>query len=397
MNIILVEALTFGLGRLTKAAEELNVTLHLLTRNPDVYFYELKNIQSKRLKVVKLDTFDKKEVINYCSEIDNFANIINLTDTWTNTVREVSEILGCKIQNPLSMKICRDKSMLRQTLIEKKLSRCSQNLVDIRQEKINLEGIRYPVIVKDASGTGSKNVWLAESTSELYKVISEAKSISNLDQVLVETYLKGTLFSAETVSYQGKTKLISISSRILSDIPKFMEKAISLPLKTKGTELENVEPWIKHILTAISYTDGFAHTEFVVTDKGFEVIEVNPRLGGVQIGEALCQAFDYNFYKAFIEMALGREPEVFSIQLSPKKAIGQVFIYANSTGRFSHTDNKHTSKKTTVYPCAIKGKKINSLSDQTSCVAISLTESSNSELALLDALSEANKIKVFMD
>ena len=27
MNIILVEALTFGLGRLTKAAEELNVTL----------------------------------------------------------------------------------------------------------------------------------------------------------------------------------------------------------------------------------------------------------------------------------------------------------------------------------------------------------------------------------
>jgi len=397
MNFVLVEALTFGLGRLVKAAEELNVTLHLLTYNPDIYFYELDKIDSSNLKLIKLNTFNQDDIINYCTSIEDFGGIINLTDTWTNSVREISEILGCKGQNPKSTTICRDKSMLREVLSKKGLSKGKQSLVKVH-EAFNTSNIDYPVIIKDPSGTGSKHVWFADCDEEFYSVIETIKNKSNLELVLVESYFKGTLYSAETVSYQGETKLISVSSRVLSDIPLFMEKAISLPLDIEKNGLEHVEPWIKSVLSAISYTDGFAHTEFIVTDDSLEVVEVNPRLGGVQIGEALCQAFDYNIYKAFIEIALGVRPEIFSMELVKKKSLGQVFIYANTKGSFANYNERNINHKTTtIYPCAKIGKKIENLHDQSACVAILLTEAANSEVALLNALSEANKIQILME
>ena len=127
--------------------------------------------------------------------------------------------------------------------------------------------------------------------------------------------------------------LIAISSRILSDIPLFMEKAISLPVEIVGTQLADVGDWINNVLKCISYTDGFAHTEFIVTPYGFEVVEVNPRLGGVQIGESLCEAFNTNIYTAYIEMGIGKKPKLLTQELNKKTSVGQVFIYAKNTGK----------------------------------------------------------------
>jgi biotin carboxylase len=162
--------------------------------------------------------------------------------------------------------------------------------------------------------------------------------------------------------------------------------------------LDGVDVWVEGILSSISYTDGFAHTEFIVSDTGFEVVEVNPRLGGVQIGEALCQSFDYNFYKSFIEMAMGQRPEVIDMDLNPIICTGQVFLYAKEVGTFSAIDARHLNKRTsTIYPCAVQGKEISVTNDQSACVAMLLTTSESTEFALLDALSESNKVKVIME
>ncbi|USP02125.1 ATP-grasp domain-containing protein [Bartonella taylorii] len=136
-----------------------------------------------------------------------------------------------------------------------------------------------------------------------------------LNSILIETFFSGTLYSAETISYKGKTKLLATSSRIISDTPDFKELATALPLNKNTQELQEIEEWIKNILAAVSYQEGFAHTEFIVTEDGFEIVEINPRLGRRQISEALCQAFNTNIYKGFLEGALGREPELFRIGL----------------------------------------------------------------------------------
>lgn len=93
MNLVLVEALTFGLGRLVQAAEEMNITLHLLTYNKNIYFYELNKLDSKNLVVYEVNTFNNENIISYCQKLNNFGGIINLTDTWAMAVQEILPIL----------------------------------------------------------------------------------------------------------------------------------------------------------------------------------------------------------------------------------------------------------------------------------------------------------------
>ena len=215
MNFVLVEAMTFGLGKLVKAAEDLNVTLHLLTHNKTIYFYELLNICSENLVIVEIDTFKNENIIDYCQKLENFSGIINLTDTWTLSVQEISSLLGLKGQNPLSTSICRNKSLLRKTLKENNLTSGFYTEIDPFSAKLP-ENIDFPVIIKDPRGTGSKNVWLAENYIEAYNIISSVKESNILNKLLVETYFPGTLYSIETISFRGETKVIAVSSRVLS-------------------------------------------------------------------------------------------------------------------------------------------------------------------------------------
>lgn len=82
--------------------------------------------------------------------------------------------------------------------------------------------------------------------------------------------------------------------------------------------MDSLETWIRKVLSSIGYQRGFAHTEFMITGDGFEVIEINPRLGGVQIGEALCRSFGINIYESWVEMALNKRPELMDMHLRDK-------------------------------------------------------------------------------
>ncbi len=58
---------------------------------------------------------------------------------------------------------------------------------------------------------------------------------------------------------------------------------------------------------------------------------------------------------------------------------------------------KHAAHQITILsPCALLGKEILHLRDQSACVGILLTTRTNSETALLNALSEANKINIMI-
>ena len=318
MNILLIESLTFGLNYLVKSAEEMRVKLYLITQDKNRYFYELSQIQSEYLVVHEIDTFNVSLIVEYAKKYE-IQNVINLTDTWCHISQEVKKQLGLPISNDQAILVTRNKDQLRKKLIENKLTSgvyMTINLQDISM----IKKIQYPVIIKDIQGTGSKNVWFANDEKDLDCLIQSFKKSKNLPHsLLIETYFKGTLYSAETITYQGQTKLLAISNRILSNIPHFMEYGGALPMLL-NTQLEGVEKWVKTILKTLSYQEGFAHTEFVVTDSGYEVIEVNPRLGGGQIGHSLCTAFETNIYSAFLEIALGKSPTLMNQNLQQKNS-----------------------------------------------------------------------------
>lgn len=402
MTIFSLEFLTFGLNRLLDAAEKNDEELCLLTSDPSRYAYEIEQINNKNFSIIQIDTSDVGQLYKMIE--GNAADVhgmISTTDTWGLIAAELAKRLGCSAQSLSMIKILRNKYQVRQCLYEHNLSSCKSWLVDpfIGINHAVLNEINYPVVIKDNAGTSSQNVWIAYHKKDLEEIIAFTKTVHLRGKILtIESYISGTLYSAEVLVWGKEIKLFCLTSRILSSEPYFMEEVCSLPIQFPTAQTIALKSWLSDILGVLRYTKGFAHIEFMVTHDGFEIIEINPRLGGVRIGDAICEIYDLNIYEAFIEMALGKKPHLLDATLTAKKGVAMALIYADKKGNFKGVKSLNKLSlhpgDPIYYPIAYEGQYIEYLNDQRACVGIVSAIGDNSEIAMQNVLAAKNKLMV---
>ncbi len=399
MTIIALEALTFGLNRLADAAQQRGHKICLLTRDRSVYAYELSQPEAERIEVIDIDTFDMEKVEAAIAAIEAPKGLLNLTDTWSLAVTDLAKKFNFHGQDAESVHVARNKNEMRSRLYEKKLSKVRSFTINpyIQYDLSSLQGLKFPVIVKDSAGTGSAHVWIAKNRSQLDQILQEAAAVQlRNDNLVIEPFFNGTLYSAEAVTWDNETRVYAITSRIMSAEPNFREEAMSVPIQFEAEKMAEISGWIGKILAAIGYSRGISHTEFIITHDGMEVVEINPRAAGAQVTEAICQAYDYNVLQAYIEMALGERPALLDVPLTLKHGMGSALLYANTTGIFESIDglerlHQHPGDPV-FYQMAFPGKKIQHLRDQRSCLGILLAKGETTEIAMLNAISATGKL-----
>lgn len=403
MTIVALEALQFGLSRLATASSERGHQLCLLTRDRAMYWYELSQDACRDVRVIDVETFDTGKVLDCLARIPDLAGLINPTDAWSLKSVSVAQALGVPGQNPESVRLVRNKARLRNFLHERGLSRSSAEVIDphTAQPEQLAARLPFPVVVKDAAGTSSRNVWLVRNPEELEAALTAAREAALLgDRLTAESYFCGPLFSAETISWRNQTRVIGVNSRILSSEPYFREEALSFPMALPPAARASLDGWVVGVLNAIGYTDGFSHTEFIMTRDGPEVVEVNPRLAGALVGESISQAFGINVYDAFIDMALGRRPALLDEDLRPRKGLGQILVYPHSTGILKTVDGTERLAEhpgdPRLYPVLAPGTEVRSVTDQRGCVAFLLASGETAEIALQNAISACGRLTVRM-
>jgi biotin carboxylase len=403
MTIVALEALQFGLSRLAVASEERNHQLCLLTRDRAMYWYELSQDACRDVRVIDVDTFDTDKVLECLAAIPDLAGLINPTDAWSLKSVDVAQTLGVPRQNPESVRLVRDKARLRNFLHDRGLSSSRAEVIDPQDPQTEelAAKLRFPVVVNDVAGTSSRNVWLVRDGKELEAALKAAREAALLgDRLTAESYFCGPLFSIEAISWQNETRVIGVNSRILSSEPYFREEALSFPMALPSAARARLDAWLVGVLDALSYTDGFSHTEFIMTRDGPEVVEVNPRLAGALVGESISQAFGINVYDAFIDMALGRRPALLDEELRPRKGLGQILVYPHSAGVLEAVDgperlDEHPGEPR-LYPVLAPGTEVDSLTDQRGCVAFLLASGETAEIALQNAISACGRLNVRM-
>lgn len=397
MAVASIEALTFGLGRLVRAAEARGETYHLLSRDKSVYDHELHRLSSDSFRLIEVDTFDPGAVVSVLRDIRGLRGLMNLTDTWSLVTLAAAAELGLPSQDPASVRLARDKYRLRNTLYERGLSRGGASALDPSAPEALPGGLAYPLVVKDSSGTASKNVWLVEQEGDLPTILEIARDVPLRGQLSAEPYFSGVLYSVETLSWDGEIGFLGVSSRILSREPRFREEALGFPVPLPPDLEARLYGRVAEALRSIGYSRGFAHTEVIHTSEGFEIVEINPRLGGAQVGEAVCRAYGANVYEAFIDMALDEPPRFLGRAVRPTLGVGQALVYAEEVGRFREVRGLdklagHPGDPE-FYPTMRPGQVVVSLADQSGCAGIVLTTGPSSELALQNAIAAANKLR----
>ncbi|MGB3437626.1 MAG: ATP-grasp domain-containing protein [Actinophytocola sp.] len=390
MTIVLLEALSFGLGRLVDAAAGAGHRLCLFTGNRSIYSYELSRLDPGSLDVVDIDTTDIPACEAVLRSMPDLAGIINSTDTWALPGAELIARLGLPGPDPEAVRVLRDKGAVRTLLYKGGLSRSAAGPVS------SIDEIEFPLILKDSSGTSSRGVWLVRDDAELADALRAAEDTPLKGHLIAEPYFEGPLYSAETVTWQGRTRLLGVSSRQLSPEPARREEAAAFPVAFPPGDFAELGTWIGDVLDAAGHSQGFAHTEFILTVDGPEVVEINQRIGGAMIGEALCRSLRTNVYDSMIAMALGEEPGLLTQPIDPGPGVAFVLSYPPEPGvltGWSGLDRlPGLPGSPEWYPTATIGDGLHHLTDQRSCTGILLAEGPTAEIALHRALAACARI-----
>ncbi|WP_367038766.1 ATP-grasp domain-containing protein [Streptomyces sp. Je 1-332] len=402
MTIAALEALTFGLGRMVEAAEAAGHRLCLLTGNRAVYRHELDRLAPGALDIVDVDTRDASASAAALAAVPGLKGLINSTDTWSVPGADLAAELGLPGPDPAAVRVLRDKSRVRNLLHEQNLSRGPALTIPAGPAAADevLRQLGLPAVLKDSAGTSSRNVWLVRDERQLHAALGEAAQRPFSGRLFAEPFFAGPVYSAETLSWAGETKLLGVLSRQMSPEPSVREEAASFPVALPEPDFALVQDWVGRVLEAAGHDAGFGHVEFVLTAEGPQLVEINRRIGGALVGEALCRALRTNVYDAMVAVALGLRPALLDAPAATGPATGFVLVYPDRPGTltgWAGVDGLAAFPGSPEwYPTAAPGDRLEHVSDQRGCTGIVLAEGATAELALHRALSAAGSIRALV-
>ncbi|WP_406225041.1 ATP-grasp domain-containing protein [Streptomyces anulatus] len=400
MTIAALESLSFGLGRMVEAAAGAGHRLCLLTGDRAVYRHELAVLPPDALDIVDVDTTDPEATRRALAAVPGLAGLINTTDTWSLPAAELAAALGLPGADPAAVRLLRDKRRVRETLHAHGLSRSTAVRVPPGPEGAGevLRAVGLPAVLKDSAGTSSRSVWIVHDEEALHRALAEAGEQRLTGELFAEAFLAGPLYSAETIGWDGTTRLLGVLSRQTSRAAVVREEAAAFPVALPEEERAGIEAWVGRVLAAAGHVRGFAHVEFVLTADGPELVEINRRIGGALVGEVLCRTLRTNVYTAMMDEALGRRPALLDTPLDAGgPAYGFVLVYAERPGvlkGWQGLDELGSFPGAVEwFPVREPGESVIHVGDQRGCTGMVLAEARTAELAQHRAWSAAVRVR----
>ncbi|TBR41601.1 ATP-grasp domain-containing protein [Marinomonas agarivorans] len=161
--------------------------------------------------------------------------------------------------------------------------------------------IRFPCIAKPVEGVASEHVSLLSSTEELQQYSAQFWQQNPTQTFLLEEFISGPLFTLETLGDGQDIQILGSFETFLSKPPSFIELGQTF---NRTLPTDAVKPLLEQ-LKAIGVGFGSCHTEFIMTDHGPRLIEINYRNIGDQSDFLLSQALQFNLFAAVIDLYLG--------------------------------------------------------------------------------------------
>lgn len=249
-----------------------------------------------------ISVIETDRIVEVCRKERVDGVVSNGSELLAEVTAKISMALGLHGNDPAAIACAQDKFRVRQLTNEiaelKRIECCLYGDASAR--------FVYPCIVKPLSGSGKKGVSFVRSPEGLPKALEYAQSLEG-ERILVEQYVGGREVSVESISYEGRHKVIQITDKVTTGAPHFVEIAHHQPSSISEVAKRKIRVAIPQILDKIGFTNGASHVECKVLEDGeVALIEVNPRGGGGEIASTLVSlSTTYDYVRAMIDVALG--------------------------------------------------------------------------------------------
>jgi biotin carboxylase len=250
---------------------------------------------------------------------NRFDAVLCLQDLRIVEAADIARALGLRHLNPGTARMARNKAEVRRRLNAAGLPQPVFTEVRGPAELIAAaETMGLPLLVKPIDGFGSQNIFALRSPEDLAalrlapEIIADGPGHYGLGvaaggAMLVERLLEGRLLGCDTLTVDGRHRLLGVNEKLLFPAPSFAIRGGCFT--TACGQFGEIEAYAFRLLDAIGFDQGAAHIEIMLTAEGPALIEINPRLVGAKIARLLSAALGRSVHADLIALhAEGRLP-----------------------------------------------------------------------------------------
>lgn len=293
-----------------------------------------------------ISVLEKEQILAKCLEIGINGITTIATDICVPTIAFVAENMKLVSNSYLSAIIATNKAKMR-TAFEKANVNSPKSFCIENSDLFEASKFNYPLIVKPTDRSGSRGVSKVYNTSELKNAVERSLQESLEKKVVIEEFIEGVEVSVESISWQGKHHILTITDKVTTGEPYFVELEHHQPSLLASEIQDEIKKETIKALNALEIQYGASHSEFKITAEGkVYAIEVGARMGGDFIGSDLVfLSTGYDFVKGVLEVALGE----FNKPIVSNNMFSGVFFLSKETEHyldyFIHTNEFDYKKK----------------------------------------------------
>ncbi|GAB1798366.1 ATP-grasp domain-containing protein [Priestia megaterium] len=299
---------------------------------------------------IEMDLNNEEMVLEKCLELANQLDIISvftMNEYRIPLASRISEALQLTYQLPYEASLrCRNKKLARQKLNEAGVGEVQYRLVTSESDlESELQDMDLPLIVKPSNDSGSKNVYLCKSESEISTaikhIVQSKKNIvgQSIDtDILIEEFLDGPEFSIESVTVNGQTIILGITKKLVTPYPLSIEIGHDFPADLDLDEEKEIRSLVKESLAALGVDFAVTHTEVKLTNKGPRLVEVNARPGGDEIPHLVKAVTGIDLKSLAFLVTLGKGIDSLNLSSTTVPSASIRFLLANQEGKVSFND-----------------------------------------------------------
>ena len=230
---------------------------------------------------INLSVHDFKEIYSYIKKSDFKINlVVSLGVEASVSAANISKHLNLPYTSINSAVLSTEKYKRLKAFDDFNVRTPSHMILDIN----NIQKYKFPIILKQKTGAGSRGVRIINNSLDLSKIYSDL-IIDYNEEIIVEEYISGSEHSVEGfIDNNGEINWLIISDRRYQDkwkyYPNVIDDGDDLPSKLSDVVIKNVFIESTKAVRAIGIEFGPVKGDIIVKDNIPYVIEMASRFSG---------------------------------------------------------------------------------------------------------------------
>lgn len=241
---------------------------------------------------------------------------------------KIKEYLNIDGNNILPVTLTKNKDLMRDFLnTHEDFKIPYSKIFSINDIEKFIEKVGFPIIIKPSNSSGSRHIYKINEDTNYCNIFNKIKNEISDCNIIAEKFLEGTEISVEAMSLGGVHKIISITDKVTTGEPYFVELKHTIPSQLPINLQKIIIKKCVSFLDLINNRNGPTHTEMIISDQIPYIIESHNRVGGDYIQNMIEDVYNFNFYENLFKYVSTNKIE--NIQLKQKAVTVNKYVTLN--------------------------------------------------------------------